>query len=1095
MKVSTPISNDENVPPPLSSNFSTTAPATPPATPAVIHYRGASFDLVNPHDSLLFHDIETPTRDLDSIEYSPSRSAEEPLLQAEMAAPRRALYTNLDAAYHSIRLREAQENGKPEPNPDTPVPPIPAYLGPYSSGYSTASGAYDSSFAVSPLKIDKAKGFSRTSLKDLKPIKQLTKAFTRSSRRDSDPDEQELKNLPSPVASPASSHFKGDYPRPLDQSYATTFSPVDEYQNRRDSVESVESIPYIPGKLPRLDGLSGIESKRTSSAPLASMVPDESTLEAGRGQRISVSASVLEPRPYYEEVESLYRSSSVYEGGAAGGIPPSLYSKRETRSFGLSAYDDQDVTSPYANRESVYSAHYVPEGLAVGDAYVKTPRGSSHQPRYLVNDAYRRSQAAQVENENTDTLSKFIDQYDSQDATRSSQNTSLEDEEQRKRSREQSLANLIKAARARQPVVARTPGSPPHMIAPLEPAFEYDDIFDEDEAPVSDPFSPASSYGDTRNLLGISGNIYSSETGGLRAPVVYASPPAGSSSYSQLESQSPAPTPQEALDQAEQIFEQAAYPSDSAGWTQAGVASKPRSNTIESTQIPAMWSRRNSGSILRSRSIKRQSAVSNQDGEDWETVGAKSRRSVDDDKDDWETIGNKSRNSRGEGMFEGHNYDLANYPASPDMYPIFPPLNHYGPPPGTYNESSSPYAQEDPFASSPPHFIPDSSDQSGHRRNMNVSTDSQEPLSPSLPVLPSPTTQDRPYFFTPWVREAASPYALSDKETQELLNSGPNDDIFYEDMAGDRRSKMSSRPRNLSVRKTRRGSQLSGEAGVLSLSPLHENYNNVVLGQSSSPEAKDTVKIITHPDDETSKPKSPKEGRRVGFPGFYSDPAQTSSRSVIRTARPIPGGQTVRPVERSPTEEHSAPPKSDRSSIVSGGRRSVSDGRLHRHGRSAVQGQTKLREMVLAPRTASTKSHRSHSTHFSDLMRNDRPPSSVATDAPLQPTKATRKPLEGVRRSVTSVLSPHLRLPERKCGPDEEAQRAKLSWILFGVFAILPPLLIIYRFKADSVVAWITGGRLGSASVTPKRLALHAGVPLNILIVLAIIVPIIVMSV
>lgn len=50
-------------------NFATTAPATPPATPAIIHYRGASFDLVNPHDSLLLHDIVTPSRDLDSSEY------------------------------------------------------------------------------------------------------------------------------------------------------------------------------------------------------------------------------------------------------------------------------------------------------------------------------------------------------------------------------------------------------------------------------------------------------------------------------------------------------------------------------------------------------------------------------------------------------------------------------------------------------------------------------------------------------------------------------------------------------------------------------------------------------------------------------------------------------------------------------------------------------------------------------------------------------------------------------------------------------------------------------------------------------------------
>jgi hypothetical protein len=59
-------------------SFATAAPATPPATPAIIHYRGASFDLVNPHDSLLLHDIVTPSRDFDSSDYLALRSSEEP---------------------------------------------------------------------------------------------------------------------------------------------------------------------------------------------------------------------------------------------------------------------------------------------------------------------------------------------------------------------------------------------------------------------------------------------------------------------------------------------------------------------------------------------------------------------------------------------------------------------------------------------------------------------------------------------------------------------------------------------------------------------------------------------------------------------------------------------------------------------------------------------------------------------------------------------------------------------------------------------------------------------------------------------------------
>jgi hypothetical protein len=58
-------------------NFATAAPATPPATPAIIHYRGASFDLINPHNSLQYHDIVTPSRDLDSSDYLPLRTSEE----------------------------------------------------------------------------------------------------------------------------------------------------------------------------------------------------------------------------------------------------------------------------------------------------------------------------------------------------------------------------------------------------------------------------------------------------------------------------------------------------------------------------------------------------------------------------------------------------------------------------------------------------------------------------------------------------------------------------------------------------------------------------------------------------------------------------------------------------------------------------------------------------------------------------------------------------------------------------------------------------------------------------------------------------------
>lgn len=65
-------------------SYASTAPATPPATPATIHYRGASFDLVNPHDSLVLHDIVTPSKDFGSSEYLLVRTSEEPFADVRL---------------------------------------------------------------------------------------------------------------------------------------------------------------------------------------------------------------------------------------------------------------------------------------------------------------------------------------------------------------------------------------------------------------------------------------------------------------------------------------------------------------------------------------------------------------------------------------------------------------------------------------------------------------------------------------------------------------------------------------------------------------------------------------------------------------------------------------------------------------------------------------------------------------------------------------------------------------------------------------------------------------------------------------------------
>lgn len=70
-------------------SYSASAPATPPATPAIIHYRGASFDLVNPHDSLVLHEIVTPSKDFESSDYLPLLAGEESFrLSSDVSASR-----------------------------------------------------------------------------------------------------------------------------------------------------------------------------------------------------------------------------------------------------------------------------------------------------------------------------------------------------------------------------------------------------------------------------------------------------------------------------------------------------------------------------------------------------------------------------------------------------------------------------------------------------------------------------------------------------------------------------------------------------------------------------------------------------------------------------------------------------------------------------------------------------------------------------------------------------------------------------------------------------------------------------------------------
>lgn len=1012
-------------------------------------------------------------------------------------APRRALYTDLTSAYSSIRRRE---DAPYTPEVEVPSQPAPAYLSPESSTYSSPDHPYNTNPGISPLTVKKRDhADSRFSLTEMTPIKKLTQAITKRmakvSESEQGPNEQELEEF-SP-ATPAEANFDGEYPRPLTRSYSNIPSPTS-----RSYRKGATEVPFLD---------SPISETHEELPALASMIPDDPSSQLGRGEghQSSTSTGNRVSKGYYDEVASLYPSSSVYTGDAEGGNPPSVYSKRASAAFGAYDLGDESMSNPF-RQESTYLS--------------TNPEQASYRRSNPLTQEYPGASYFE-HNEKTDTISKFIDQYEAPEAMGFPRNASKGDVRSLRSTQEpsglthfdfelqqqptssvspseSSLSRHLQGhARARKPKVTQVPGSPPHRVAPLEPAFEYDEIPDIFNRPSdSDALSPVSSYGDTRNLLQLSQGEPSYGALGSASPALLEP----SSSYSQpshrTTSHTLSSTPQEALDQAEQIFQE-------AGSNQS---------------IPAIWSRRGSGNLFRSR---QSTVIEGNEGEagDWETVGNKSAISEGDDDSiaDYSSTSEERRASRFSGGMEGG----APYAVSPPAHQRSRHVYHHPSPLPTHGH---------PFSSSPPPLDTRASVRStpqGNRVTFGLS------LPRNVATVPAFHTAERaqneePYFFmpdpAPWTREEPSPYALSDKETQELLNSGPNEEIVYEDAPGrvNRHYTIKDAHRQDDSSEDVRNSELSSEPRVLKLSPLHEKYNSVVLGRENSFEKitqlgpkgnltgtplgtgmKEVGSSIADNSSPGARWGSSVSSNRSTGPGFYTDPNAVASKTVIRPFPISTSRSRIGDYERSPSQETLSPPQArlnlfpsvpEQPSPAPKERRSSKslayDGRSHRHGRSAVHGQTRLREMVLAPRTAS--SAHSHSTHFSDLMRADQNSiraSSAHTNAPLRPpgTADTFHP----STSAASVLTPHLRTPARDPTPEDEEERRKLSWTIFGVFCLLPPLLMLYRWLGDSVVMWVSRGRFDSACVTPKRVALHAGAPLNILIVIAILVPIIVVNV
>ncbi|KAF2662407.1 hypothetical protein K491DRAFT_709777 [Lophiostoma macrostomum CBS 122681] len=1043
-------SNDENTPPRVNS-FATTAPVTPPATPAVLHYRGTSFDLVNPHESLLLHDVVTPSRDFDSSEYLPLRSSEDPLVYYENMAPRRPLYEDLGQAYSSIKKRDN--------SPQTPQSSRPSHQGP-----ATASPA---SSAFSPGQSNLREGSSpavasQASEPKVSTMKRLTKTFKRREKnRNHDEEGQELDEFTN-SPSPAHIHFGGEFPRPLHETYPTSPSASQNRTGRwvfrpeelgDEDYDNLSTDEVLSGHTHR-------ELEHPVDVPgLSSMVPDEPSTQVGRGQQASSTAGELNTRAYYDD-SSIYGASSIYTGDgdeSHGGVPPSLYSKRLSNMDPL-FFDEEEFSNPYKT-----STTYT---------YANPNRNSTRRSRSMLQDAVSRSQLLRYEK--TDTIEKFIDQYDEHELGDNSRQSQVP---RTSSGFSQFDFELPQASPSRgKAPITRNPGAPPLDPAPLAPPFEYDDILGNYGRPnTSDLTTAASSYGDTRNLLRLG------QPSDAHYPTRSLSGGQGlqsSSSYSQRSSQA-STTPQEALDHAEKIFDEA--------------QASARDN-----RIPAMWSRSGSGNLLRNRHSGFIPGIEEENG-DWETIDNNSghaRPSMDDSIADYSSTNDS----------EAEQYVLESslpvLPVSPDR--LTSPLYRHPTPLGQHQH---------PFGSSPPGLVPRASVRSAPEEQQPTFVSSDLPSSSTAPDFQSTA---RGYHDQPHQVTHASPpgpvgqYGFTDHNTIDLLNSGPNEDILYEnesdvdrdfehgledDLRGqpwddeiiDAASSDNPRDRspmrspfhsgyNAMVERENSFEKVStlGPKGNLTGTPKGTGMQEV--GSSVADTSSPGVNFTSSPPPQDSRSSPGQNQQTSSGPGFYRDPSQRSSRVIIprqpqghyQHNRSVSQGSSL--YEHHMRGESLAPP----TPLLSRARTTRSPG--HRHDRPSVAGQTRLREMVLAPDVQTISS--GGSTTFSQFIGDglSERPSTGNTVAPLRGRRAPPVAIRpAVKVPVAHEHSPRLLCPERQLNPEDERSLRRSSWILFCLCLLFPPSFFLYWWAGDKVIALTSKGKFNKCHGKTKTWALVAG--------------------
>ncbi|KAJ4366469.1 hypothetical protein N0V83_008105 [Neocucurbitaria cava] len=1008
-----------------------------------------------------------------------------------------------------------------------PLPPMPAAISPSSSAYTSPVYSPESADAPPSLSIRKPMSEPRFSLKQL--TRTLTKKMGKSPVITQDEELQDMRNT---SVSLASTDMDGEYPRPLDKSYIVT--PQASYFPISPASPTTPTSPVYSEDLgsPAAHAYEVELPRRASTAnhdvePLTSMVPDEPSTQMGRMSNyhsgpVDVGVS---SKPYYDDLDSIYPSSSIYIGDdrRRSTYQQSLINDRRSNPFvrysGMNATNWADEY----NRDSLYD-------------YSSGYADSHRMPKPLAQETYHRS--ADQGDAKMDTISKLIDDYNPDDTANdpsvmtseqttnthgmvTSQSGDFEEyyandhfdptrksglsqfefglHEDAPQSHDHDFVSPVQRVPSRQPTITRGARFPPREAAPLAPAFEYHETFSIHPHPdSSEMFSNDSiqSYGDTRNLLQIpqSQNSLTPTSGhGLEPSSSYSQPEhkplEPSSSYSQTHDQPSQSTPQMALDQAEKIFQDV-------------ITEHRQSNDA----IPAMWSRRGSGSLLLSKKITNRSSGNPKDLDP--TAG--------EDRADWETLAGDSQ-GRPESL--GSIADYSSSDGSRNSLGLtsgrslesWSKLNH--------SQGASFYSHPSPLRTFPHTF---NSSPPDVRDRTSVCTTSEAasfplasnvPVSSTVPVFRASTrledvlgrgAVDEPYALAPWT----APYTFSDKETQELLASGPNDDIIIDHESGLPEQSSPGSPLQTHGVASRSSKNVFDSPDSVQRENSFEKFSVVgpkgnLTGTPRGTGAHETGSSVAN----TSSPGqrlSSSVGRRTfrsNYTGFYASPfPATGSVTRIRDSQLQPEPQHEH--ERTPSQETLFPgaygiePTQEAPHTVNTNRRqslrlSTTFQRERQTSRAAVPGQTKLRQMVLATEGRATMS--SQDTHFSHFMNGSERPSTSDTTTPLRSVHPSIGTYPAIIRTVVAhEHSPHLLCPEREVNAEDEARRRKLSWYIFAVFCLLPPCLILFRWWGDSIIISLTEGHLGHCTAQSKRAALIAGISVNIGGAAAILIPVLV---